>query len=100
MITLNGKKLARDDNEAMDSLFTSATIVGFYRCKGKDVQILDLQRNIVGVINCYKMLCCATKLPNGKLWYTHADVDIIGRNPSFNAGRDEAKVAYDLAFKD
>jgi len=100
MITLNGKKLARDDNEAINSLFTSATIVGFYRCKGKVVEILDLQRNIVGVINCYKLLCCATRLQDGKLWYTFADVDIIGRNPSFIASREEARTAYDLAFKD
>jgi len=84
MITLNGKKLAESESEFMDSLFQSGgTCVGYAKRNKKSVTILDMQRNKVGMINAHGVLCAATKLDNGKTWYSYATVKIIGEYKSY-----------------
>jgi len=84
MITLNGKKLAESESEFMDSLFQSGgTCVGYAKRNKKSVTILDMQRNKVGMINAHGVLCAATKLDNGKTWYSYATIKIIGEYQSY-----------------
>ena len=85
MIVLNGKKFAKNAKEFTDSLFQSGgTCVGYYkRTKGGNVRLYDQQHNLVGCVTTNKVLACATKLDNGKVWYSHADIDLVGRHESY-----------------
>lgn len=84
MITLNGKKFAETQSEFIDSLFDSGgTCVGFAKRNKKSVTLFDHQNNKIGVINSQGVLCAATKLDNGRYWYSHADIPEIGRYESY-----------------
>jgi hypothetical protein len=83
MIKLNGRKLAKDDKEMIDSLFHSdGTCVGYYRVNKKTISILDHQKNKVGVINQHGCLCSARKVEKG-YWYSFCTIDIIGEYESY-----------------
>ncbi len=98
MIAINGKKFAKDDAEFTSSLFDpSGTCVGYYKRAGKAVRLMDMQRNLIGVINAHKVLCCADKLDNGKTWYSLATIKLIGEFPSYAAAREEISAAYENA---
>lgn len=99
MITLNGKKFARNDAEFTDSLFhKDGTCVGFYRKHAKSIELMDQHKARVGVINKHKVLACATKRPDGRYWYNHADIDLIGRWPGYMAGRENIEHVYRQVF--
>ena len=94
MITLNGKKFAQSEKEFTDSLFnTGSTCVGYARKNRKSVTLMDHNKQKIGVINSHGVLCCATKLPNGKYWYSHADIKLIGRFTSHAQEVSECKKA-------
>ena len=77
MIELNGKKLALNDDEFTNSLFTpGGTCVGYYKVNKRSISILDMNKNKVGVINARGVLGAATKVDGG-YWYSYADIDII-----------------------
>ena len=83
MITLNGKKLASNDNEFTNSLFQyGGTCIGYYKVNKRTVSILDHNKNKVGVIS-NLVLGKATKQENGGYWYSYGDVDIIGPYDSY-----------------
>jgi hypothetical protein len=51
MITLYGKKYAKNDREAIDSLFApGGTVNGFYKRTSGGIVLLDLQRNERGFV--------------------------------------------------
>ena len=80
MIVLNGKKFAENETEFTDSLFEGGgTCVGYAKRLKRQIKITDHNKNIVGVINKHGVLCCATPLDNGKIWYSYADIDLIGK---------------------
>ena len=83
MITLNGKKFAETEKEFTESLFTNQTCSGYARRNMQSVTIMDMQKNKIGVINSHGVLCAATKLDNGRYWYSHADIPEIGRYESY-----------------
>lgn len=79
MLTFNGKKFARNDKEFIDSLFESdGTCVGYYKRTKNGVTLYDMQRNKIGVVTKHKVLASATRLDNGKYWYSYATIPQIG----------------------
>lgn len=92
MITLNGKKFAESETEFLDSLFSNdRTCVGYARRNKRSVTLMDHQKQKIGVINSQGVLCCATKLKDGKYWYSHADIKLIGRYDSYMQQVEECK---------
>ena len=90
MIVLNGKKFARNESEFVNSLFEiGGTCVGYYKRTKSGVNLYDHKRNIVGCVTKNKVLANATKLDNGKTWYSHADIGIIGRYDSLTKQRED-----------
>ncbi|NBW14805.1 MAG: hypothetical protein EBR82_43080 [Caulobacteraceae bacterium] len=91
MITLNGKKFAKNDAEFTASLFDAGgTCVGYYKRNKKSVTLMNMQREKIGVINSAGVLCCATNI-NGKTWYSHADIKEIGAYASYMQQVNECK---------
>ena len=79
MITLNGKKFARNDDEFTSSLFKrGGTCVGFYKVNKRSITLLDMHKNKIGVINREGVLGTATKLDDGNWWYSYGTPSIIG----------------------
>ena len=80
MLVINGKKFAASDSEFVASLFeTGFTCVGYYKANKRSICLMDHQRKHVGTINRWGVLCKATKQDDGRTWYNHADIDIVGR---------------------
>ena len=95
MINLNGKLFAKNDEEFVSSLFNpKGTCVGFYKSIKSGVELLNQKKERIGVINNNKVLCCATKIGNGKYWYSFSDIDLIGRYNSYSQYIDEVHSAY------
>ena len=89
MITINNKKFAANKAEFVQSLFaTGGTAVGYYIVIKKSISLFDSQRNKVGCI-CNNVLAKATKLDNGRFWYSYGIVDIIGKFDSYLKEREE-----------
>ena len=84
MIILNGKKFAESESEFVDSLFdTGGTCAGYATRNKCSVTLKNIQGEKIGVINAHGVLCAATKLQNGKWWYSLADIPEIGRYESY-----------------
>jgi len=84
MLILNGKKFAESDKEFIESLFdASGTCVGYAKRNKRSVTLKNIQGEKIGVINGHGVLCAATKLQNGKWWYSLADIPEIGRYESY-----------------
>ncbi len=95
MIILNGKKFAENENEFTDSLFeTDGTCVGYAKKNKVSVTLSDYNHKKVGIINNHSVLCNCLMV-NGKPWYTHADIDIIGRYESNRQEREELHAIID-----
>ncbi len=92
MINLNGKRFAKNDNEFTDTLFDNGnTATGFYKVNKNTITIQNMQKEKIGVINEHGLLCKASKLDNGKWWYSFATIDEIGEYDSFNQSVNEPK---------
>lgn len=79
MIILNNVKFAETKDEMISSLFNSdSTCSGYAERLVNKIELRNLQKKLIGVINQNGVLCKATKLDNGKYWYTFADIDLIG----------------------
>ena len=83
MIILNGQAFAKNNNEFIDSLFTTGgTCTGYYRVNKRTITIMDQQKTKIAVIS-NNVLGKATKLDNGKWWYSYSDIDLIGKYNSY-----------------
>jgi hypothetical protein len=92
MITLNGKKFAKNDDEFTSSLFDkSGTCVGFYKRMRNSVKLFDMQKNLIGVINKHGCLCCATMMESGQYWYSFATIKLVGEYDSYSQSVAEPK---------
>ena len=90
MLTLNGKKFAKNENEMQNSLFSKGgTCVGYYRVNKRAITIMDHQKNKVGAI-CNNVLGSARKVDGG-YWHTYGTPDIIGGYPSYTKEVEEIK---------
>lgn len=97
MIQLNGKRFAATDAEMVESLFyPGGTCAGFYKRRADGVALLNLQRELVGVVNLHGVLCCATRLADGRYWYTHADIGLVGRYDSYARKVEECRAVLAL----
>jgi|GEM_PF-1275828 len=101
MITLNGKKLALNDKEFTDSLFKKGgTCVGYYNVNKRTITLMDSAKKKVGFIangDGGIVMGQATKLDNGKWWYTYGNPSIIGEYEILSQEYDEVReIAYDL----
>ena len=84
MIKLNGKKFAASDTEFTNSLFENGgTCVGYYKRLQSKIKLFDMQKVLVGVITKHKVMAKASKLDNGKYWYSYGDIDLVGKYPSY-----------------
>lgn len=92
MITLNGKKFARNNREFVDSLFSpGGTCVGYYKVQKRAVILEDMHHNRIGAVNWDGVLCSATKMPDGRYWYSYRTPDIIGDFPRYLTEREECE---------
>lgn len=92
MITLNGKKFARNDREFTSSLFSpGGTCVGYYRPSRRCVVLMDMHKRRIGIINADGCLAKATKLDNGRYWYSYATPALIGEYASHGQECDEVR---------
>ena len=84
MITLNGNNFAANDKEFVNSLFTTGgTCAGYYKVNSKSINILNMQKEKVAVINGHGLLCKATKTNDGKWWYNFGDIKEVGKYESY-----------------
>ena len=96
MITLNNKKLAKNNKEFTNSLFSSkGTCIGYYKVNKKSVSIMNMQKEKVGVVT-NNVMAKATKQTNGKYWYSYGDIDIIGEYPKYSKKNDDIKMVMGL----
>ena len=84
MLILNGKKLAVNENEMIESLFESGgTCVGYYKVNKKTISILNLQKEKIGIITHRGVMGKATKQENGGYWYSYGMPENIGEYDSY-----------------
>lgn len=94
MIELNGKRFARTQAEFTESLFhPGGTCVGFYRKIPQGVELMNMRRERIGVVNRHGVLCCATRLDDGRYWYNFATIREIGEHASYTRQREECAAA-------
>jgi len=79
MIIINNAKFAKNETEFIDSLFKGGgTCVGYYKRYKKSLVLFDHNKQRIGVINRYGVLCKARKLDNGKYWYSYGTIKEVG----------------------
>lgn len=80
MLTINGKKYAKDDREFTDSLFHTegGTCVGYYKVIATGVQFFDHQKNLFAFCVCrnkhtrpWQAFFVNASTIDGKNWYQH-----------------------------
>ena len=97
MITLNGKKFAKNISEFTESLFNNdglGTCVGFYKRTKCTVILMDHQQQRIGVINKHGCLCCATLQDDGRYWYSFATIKQIGEYDSYMQSVEEPRAIF------
>lgn len=96
MISLNGKLFAANDNEFINSLFIGgSTCTGYYKRNAKSVNILNMKKEKIGVINRHGVLCKATKQDNGKWWYSYGDIPEVGKWDKYSEYVNETKTVLE-----
>lgn len=92
MIELNGKRFARDEAEMVESLFhAGGTCSGTYTRAGGEVRLFNPQGELIGVINRHGVLCCATRLDDGRIWFNLATIRLIGAWDSYSRQVEECR---------
>ena len=76
MITINGRKYAKNDSEFTDTLFDKdGTAQGFYKKYKRRILFMDHQKKplftLVHNWHNEKMILSASQLDDGKIWYQH-----------------------------
>ncbi len=98
-IQLNGKTFTRSKGAMVETLFNpNGTASGFYRVSGGAILIYDPQGNPIAVINRAGVFGCATRLDNGRIWYSYATPRIIGEFSSYSDGVEQVKRAHEAAL--
>lgn len=69
---LNGKLFA-------DELELTPEAIGFFRRRGRSIELFNRSAELIGLINREGVLCKATKLDDGRMWYSYGDIDGIGK---------------------
>lgn len=87
MLTLNSTQWAPHNTVAPDGA------AGYYRPRKKRIDLLNLQKELVGVICANGVIGRATKQADGRYWYSYADVPGVGHWESYIKGVDECEAA-------
>ncbi len=98
MIEINGKQFAKNDNEWINTLFDAKrgeTAFGFYKRLKRQIKLFDHQKKQIGIINAYGVLGSVTILPDGKKWYSYADITGLGKVKYSEACKLASKLAID-----
>ena len=100
MIILNGNKFALNNEEFTNSLAEpGATCVGYYKPLKAQVKLFDHNRSLIGAITKHKVLAKATKLDNGKHWFSYGDIDLVGRYARYSDKEKEiTNILYDFSI--
>jgi hypothetical protein len=97
MITLNGKNFATSKKEFETSKSDpSGLCVGIARVRHRSIDLLSPEGEKVGVINHNGVCASATKLDNGKWWYSYREPDLVGRWESHMTQVQECQAALEL----
>jgi hypothetical protein len=84
MITLNGKKFARNNREFAESLFSpGGTCVGYYKVLKRAVILMDMRGERIGCVNWDGVLASATRGYDGRYRYCYRNPDLIGEFPRY-----------------
>lgn len=96
---LNGRLFVRGKRAVSDTLFTpGGTASGYYEVRGQEVHLFKPTGELDGLITAVGVLAKATKLDDGRTWYSHADLDTVGHWGSFMRRRDEIDAARVIAL--
>lgn len=95
MFTLYGKKYAKTDRQAVNSLFSpGGTVNGFYKRTSGGIILLDLQRNERAFIRADRFGPVSITRINGRRYYMHAASSVdeawLGVPESYAEARDGA----------
>ena len=78
MIKIQGASFAETESEFVQSLFNPAgTCIGFAKRTARKIVFMDMRREPVGFVNGYGVIGKATRQPDGKLWYSYGDCDLL-----------------------
>ena len=73
---------------------------GYYVLRGDGgVHFYDPDGEPVAVINARKVFGCATRLADGRVWYSYATPPIIGAFPSYGEGQRQVAEAFRAATR-
>ena len=96
MITLNNTHFAANDAEFSISQTTEKACAGFYRAYKNVINLMDAERNKIGVITKHKVLALATRLDDGRFYYSYGDIPLIGEYASHGQKCDDVREALAL----
>lgn len=82
MLRINGKKYAKNNREALSTLFESdGTFCGFYRVTKNSVMLYDMQQKLFAAVVCNKSgfrgVVNAGKASNGRVFYQYGANDHV-----------------------
>ena len=83
---LNGKLFA-------DELELKPDAIGFFKRRGRSIELFNRSAELIGLINNQGVLCKASKMDDGRTWYSYGDIEGIGpyepirRNDEVEAAR-------------
>lgn len=79
MIVLNNIKFAESEKEMIDSIFhKNGSCSGYAKRLKHKINLFDLQKNLIAVINQHGVLLKAKEIEGGKYWYSYADIPLLG----------------------
>ena len=100
VITINGRKFARGKRGVVATLFLpGGTADGFYTTSRGVIKFFDPSGEIVAIINARGVFGAADRLPDGRIWYSHATPRVIGAFPTYSSRIEQVAQARETALK-
>lgn len=97
--TLNGRLFVRGRGAVIDTLFRpGGTASGYFDLNGREVRIFKPNGEIDGVITAIGVLGKATRLADGRIWYSYGNLDTVGRWESWSQRCEEIAAAHRAAL--
>jgi len=84
MIVLNGA-IFGETHDVLDF----DKLAGYARRLKRQIKLFNTDNELIGVINKWGALLCATKLDDGRYWYNFSTIQEIGEYASYMQSRDE-----------
>jgi hypothetical protein len=89
MVILNKQKFAESDEEYINAESTTETCNGYAKRLKRQIKLFNRQKELVGVITKFGVLACASKLANGKYWYSYATIKEVGEYEKYSEMKEE-----------